>query len=427
MKTAVVSCRALVVTKWHPLRRTLLIIAPTLVSLAFHIPLFAQDSNIFSLSNGLEIQTRHLANTGIVHARLMFAWTEGVENAPVGTSWMMSKILPGIGGNGMEREAFQSQKDQAGVLSRIMVGRGWIAWDFDAVQTNADLMIQFLADESLRPTWPKSDDSDELSAALVKTMANIRLHDIQGSREVAIHAFRTTIGDPGVAQLPLEPISREQLISYWNANIRRPERAVLHITGDIESVSIVRLVNQHFGPWEGTRPQNDTLRPVIPRLPKNNIVPTDQNHQAGEPEIWIGWNYDGLSSSDATIVSTLMPWILNTVRPASHEVIRVWEPDPGGYCIRVLGHTNTASDELESYAISLLCQPLITDQVESAIKDRNDYVQASGLYPARALESQTAPAIPPMEELRKLLRKCLQSDNLAVLTLGATSQSRFLE
>ena len=385
-----------------------------IVSMACLCQMQAQEIQTFSLPNGLEVQTRHLPNTGIVHAKLLFAWTEGTEMAPVGTSWIMSRILPMAGSNGMTRQTFDGQKDQAGVLSHISAGMGWIAWNYDSAPASADLMIQFLADESLRPTWPKSA---EFSFALAETQADIAKDD---SKEVAILAFRASIGDPGVALPPLESISVNQFISYWVSNVRQPEKAILYIAGDIESISVERLIHQNFGPWEGIRPTRADKMPTAETTEWSNTIAlqTGQSmRQASEPEIWVGWNVQELGPPEAVTVNALMPWILRLVRPPTNEIIKAWEPDPGGYCIRVLGQANAPHEELASYAIATLTQTPTIEQIEKAIKDRDEYIQSSGLYPKRALAPEVSLKIPSPDNVRELLIKCLNCDNLAVLAV----------
>jgi hypothetical protein len=289
----------------------------------------SQEAKIFQLPNGLEVRARHLANTGVVHARLVVSWTEGNEIAPIGTAWIMSEVLPALGCNGMERGAFQTQKDQSGIISNISVGRGWIAWEFDSDPANADLMIQFLADESLRPFWP---GALRLSELLEKIWQERHFLDI---RAEAAQKFRVAAQDPNVPQMLAAPIGQDKLISLWAANVWRPEKAILCIAGDIESISLVRLVNQHFGPWPGT----------IPNAPKRAVNGGDsakdgqwleishyKHRDSAIPVVWFG--VGDLPSIDASekegAIKALLPWILESGLPRVDETLSGWEACPSG-------------------------------------------------------------------------------------------------
>ena len=375
-----------------------------------------EETQTYSLPNGLEVRARHLANTGIVRARLVFSWTEGTEHAPVGAAWMMSKILPVLGSGGMDNATFQSRKDQAGVLSRIDAGRGWVSWTFNAVPADADMMIQFLADESLRPSWARSE---QLPKALAKANNDRLSHD---TREEATRAFRNDVGDDSVPQPPIAPIDRKQFVAMWTSVIRRPERAVLSVTGDIESISLKRMISQHFGPWEGVRPDDADAAPkttTITERPKRVV-----HRISGTPEVWVGWNLDVLTSTEITPAKAIVPWLLRAVMPVSDEVINTWEADPGGRWIRATGHTGVSPEKLESHLKSALDMSITQDLLDKALKARYEYIQANALYPRRALErddlahdsQNTAP--PTLDSLRQIIKKCMEPDNLAVLVLG---------
>jgi hypothetical protein len=375
-------------------------------------PLLAQESEVFRLPIGLEVQARQLANTGVIRASLFFSWTEGADYAPVGAAWMMSRILPALGSAGMDSAAFQNHKDQYGTLSRIDSGRGWIAWTFDAMPSNADMMIQLLADESLRPDWAKSETLPEAIAS-----ANYdRL--FRGIREAAIHTFRSDIGDVSIPQMPEAPIDRQQFITMWTNVIRRPEKAVLSIAGNLESISFKRLIHQHFGPWEGVRAKADTTpaKAAIPEWPSpfRRFIA-----EIGLSEVWIAWNLYILSSEDAALTMTLVPWLLRVVMPASDEIINTWQADPDGCWISAIGQPGVSSEKLESHVKSVLNISVTQDQLNRAVKARNDYIRANALHLDRALRQDTELSQPDSDALNRMIKKCMEPDNLAALIIGS--------
>jgi len=375
-----------------------------------------EEIQTYSLPNGLEVRARHLANTGIVHARLVFSWIEGTEYAPVGAAWMMSKVLPVLGSGGMDNATFQSHKDQAGVISRIDVGRGWIAWNFNSLPADADMMIQFLVDEALRPSWTKSE---QLPKALAKANSDYLFYDTQGD---PVQSFKNNIGDISVPQPPVASIDRRQFVAMWASVIRRPERAVLNVTGDIESISLKRMINQHFGPWEGVRPGR--VAPVPIKTTKTEWPKRTVHRSFGISEVWVGWNLDVLTSAEILPATELIPWLLRAVMPTSDEVINTWETDPGGRWIRAIGQTGVSPDKLESHLKSALNLSITQDLLDKALKARDEYIRANVLYPHRALEQDalacgfenTDPLM--LDTVQQIIKKCMEPDNLTVLVLG---------
>jgi len=355
----------------------------TLLALLCGPILTAQETESFALPNGLQIRTRHLANTGIVSARLVLSWTEGDEKAPAGTAWIMSMVLPALGSGGMDRDEFQSRKDQAGVLSQITVGNGWIAWTFDAVPANADMMIQLLADEALRPAWAASERLPEL---LAKAWEGRQFKD---ERSEAVHAFKTAVKDPDVPNLPDAPIDAERFYALWS-NVRRPEIAALCIVGDIESLSLRRIIFQHFGPWEGVRANKteaeQTKTAKTTNASKPEWLKRLVNRNEDCPEIWVGWNLDNLSPDEIAPFTALIPWLLREALPASDEVISAWEADPGGRWFRAAARPGVSLEKLESRLKAMLNLSITQEMLDSAIAARDEHARFNTLRPRRALE-----------------------------------------
>jgi len=344
------------------------------------LALRSQEIKTFSLPNGLEVQARHLANTGVVHAKLEFSWDEGTVRAPLGTAWVMHKALPALGCDGTDRGAFQSQKDQDGVISSISAGRGWIAWDFDSAPANADLMIQLLADESLRPLWP---GGEQLSALLEKIWEESHFLDI---REEAAHFFKDAAKDRNVAQMPNAPIGHNQFIALWDANVRRPTRAVLRVSGDIESISLLRLANQHFGPWAGIRSSSAKEAEAQPRTQRQfpgSSVPT--NIDSAVPVVWVAVG-GFASASDEAVVKGLLPWLAKAGLPSSDAAISSWEASPEGSWVKAVGRAGRPVDELHSHFLSLLRQLVTEEAIGKALSALADSETASLLYPAKAFD-----------------------------------------
>jgi hypothetical protein len=367
------------------------------------------SAQTFSLPNRLEVRTLHLANTGIVRARLHLSWDEDTDSAPAGTAWIMSKALPAMGGNGMDRETFESHKELFGINSQLEAGRGWIAWTFCAAPANAEMMIQMLADEALRPTWAKS----EMLPRVLAKMQGYRI--FSSGREEAIHKFRAAIGDANVAQLPEEPIDQDTFVALW-ANVRRPKKATLSVVGDIETIALKRAIHQHFGPWQGIADgvKEKKIEAKKQEWPKNTI-----SSHGDTPEVWIAWNPSVLPQADSEPMMALLPWLLKTATPTSDQIISNLQIDQDGRWICAIGKDDTTTETLEIHIKTLLNGRITQDQLDRAIAAKDDWYRARKLYPHRALEPDVPIPQYTAEDIQQRMEKYMAEDSLVVLALGA--------
>jgi len=203
--------------------------------------------------------------------------------------------------------------------------------------------------------------------------------------------------------------------------VRRPEKAVLSIAGDLESISFKRLIHQHFGPWEGVRADRAdtvTAKAAVPEWPGSvRRSLTD----IGSPEVWLAWNLHALSQEDATLAKALFPWLFKTALPASDEIINTWQADPGGRWISAVGQPGVSSEKLESHLKSALNVSITQDMLNIAVKARNDYIQANALHPDRILRQATVLTPPTLGEMNQIIEKCMTQTNLATLVIGAAT------
>jgi hypothetical protein len=135
-------------------------------------------------------------------------------------------------------------------------------------------------------------------------------------------------------------------------------------------------------------------------------------------EMWVAWNLSTLSPSEATTLKALMPWILRVGLAWSKELIEYLEIDPEGRWIRAVAHRRQPSEALEAHVISALGQVPSQVQLERAIKAGNDYARADSLHPSRAIKNEPLPSPLTPDELREIYKKCVVTDNLAILILG---------
>jgi hypothetical protein len=168
-----------------------------------------------------------------------------VPDAPEGAAHLVSRALPQLGCGGLDRAAFEALKDRQGVLSRAESGLGRVSWTFESLPANAEMMVQLLADESLRPAWSRSADLPEVLARIWEE------GQAQDDGDAAARAFRAAAGDPVADPPPAAPMGEDAFVETWRSAVRRPARAVLAVVGDIESIPLRRAIAQHFGPWEG--------------------------------------------------------------------------------------------------------------------------------------------------------------------------------
>jgi len=394
--------------------------------------LAAQQTIGYTLPNGLEVRARHLENTGVVCARLVFFIHEGSgrvssgtdTTVPEGTAYLMQKVLPLLGCGGMGRADFETAKDRSGILSRVAAGQGWISWTFESLPANAEIMIQTLADESLRPAWHKSEGLPSALAALWDDRAS-------DEREKAVRAFRVAAGDAAAGRLPEAQIDQDGVVALWSAAMRRPERAILSMVGDIESIPLRRTINQHFGPWDGPMRQGVETLGISPKTaPLPGMAQPRTSHddkpakrvvslESAFPEVWVAWDLGAIPPQEASALAALIPWLLRETLPATDGTIRDVEIDPGGRWLRATGHDGVPPDSLESRLKTLLAAPVTQGQLDAALKAKDEYERTCWLRPQRALEQlergETQTVAPP--SLVDMLGKCLAPENLTVLVM----------
>jgi hypothetical protein len=406
----------------------------------------AQEPTVYSLPNGLEVRQLRLAGTGTVTARL----TLYVPGAPEGTAHLVSRALPLLGCGGTDRATFEALKDQQGVLSRTESGLGRVSWTFESLPSNAEMMIQLLADESLRPAWSRSADLPEVLARIWEE------GQAQDDGEAAARAFRAAAGDPAADPPPAAPMGADEFVEAWSAAVRRPAGAILAVVGDVESVPLRRAIAQHFGPWDGVAQPRGKNTPEYPEAPETREAPARRVvvHSPAAPQVWVAWGPDRLTSKSAELV----PWLLKTAPPAQGEAIRGLELDieidPGGRWIRAAGHGGASPDLLESRLKAMLAEPLTQARLDAALAARDEHAAADALHPARMLDRLGASATPhpppgasatphpppgasatphpplgdsatpPLEELRAALGRCMGADNLHVLVVAPPAPAR---
>ena len=395
----------------------------------------AEEATSFRLPNGLELRALHLANTGTVRARLVFSIREGLfprdpvdeplfqrkpgdrdklTYTPKGTAFLMSKVLPLLGCAGIDRMTFEGLKDRSGVLSLVEAGSGWISWTFESLPSNAEMMIQLLADEALRPAWLKSTGLQEI---LDRVWERDQFYD---ARDEAANAFRDAAGDAAAAHLPRGRFDPAGFVALWSAAVRRPERAVLCVVGDVESIPLRRAVAQHFGPWAGPRSDAHGSAALAPpathrEKPEHIVIGT------GATEVWAAWDLGAFPPGRAESLAALIPWLLRAMLPMSDNVIQDLEIGTCGQWARAVGADWVSLQLLEAHLKELLATPLTKDKLDAALKARDEHARADALHPHRMLERLGLPdqdtdhTPPTLEELADMLAKCMDPDKIEVL------------
>jgi len=394
----------------------------------------AEQVTSFRLPNGLELRALHLANTGTVRARLVFSIREGLSQrdpvdeplfqqkqgdrgiltyTPKGTAFLMSKVLPLLGCAGIDRMTFEGLKDRSGVLSLVEAGNGWISWTFESLPSNAEMMIQLLADEALRPAWLKSTGLQEI---LDRAWERDQFND---ARDEAVDAFRAAAGDPAAAHLPRGRFDSASFVALWSAAVRRPERAVLCVVGDVDSIPLRRAVTQHFGPWAG--PRSETHDSALAPPARDREKPEHVVIGTGATEVWAAWDLGALPPDSAESLAALIPWLLRAMLPVSDDIVNELEIGASGRWTRAVGTDWVSLQLLEAHLKGLLATPLTKDKLDAALKARDEHAMADALHPHRMLERLGQPDQdtdhnpPTLEELSDMLAKCMDPDKIEVL------------
>jgi zinc protease len=183
----------------------------------------------------------------------------------------LASLTAGMLSRGSQRYDFDAFNDVVeGAGANLTFGADTDSTDFGITCLSEDFapLVEVLADALRRPLFPADQFEKLRRQRLVYlrerdqdtgSVASLQFHEALFGRD---HPYgRATSGYVET----LETLQLDELVAF-HAQRFTPQGAILVVTGDVETASVLDLLQRHFGDWEGPMPER-TFPPLIARTP----------------------------------------------------------------------------------------------------------------------------------------------------------------
>jgi len=208
----------------------------------------------FSLAGGLDVIVAERRALPVVDVQLLtLGGSAALGASEAGLASLMASLLD-------EGTSSRSSLDLAHALDHLGASF-YSAAGFDATEAELNVLshhlpaaLDILAEILLHPSFPAS----ELERVRSERLARI-VQELDDPRAVATHAFARVVfgeqhpwGSP-VLGTPraLESLSRDDVVRFHRDHVH-PGCATLIVSGDVDAVSVERLLSERFGDWRAS-------------------------------------------------------------------------------------------------------------------------------------------------------------------------------
>lgn len=207
----------------------------------------------YQLANGLVVYLMEDHELPLVSGSATFRTGARFEPADqVGLAGITGEAMRLGGTANLDSEALNEALEQraAAIETGFDIASG--SASFDALAEDTEDILAIFADVIQRPAFAQ-DKIDFLKRQTSGSIA--RRNDDPDS--IAYREFYRRIYGPdspyarNVEYATLEAFDRQDIIKFYQASVR-PERTILGIVGDFDRATMKRLIEQHFGQWQGT-------------------------------------------------------------------------------------------------------------------------------------------------------------------------------
>jgi zinc protease len=202
---------------------------------------------------------------GVPKANFVLAVRGGAAHDPRELNGL-SGILAGTLEEGTKsRSAIQIAQELQSLGATLGAGAGAEATTVSAsgLSANAGKLLQLLADVARNPTFP----DDEVSLAKMNSLQALKAAKAQPGYQASM-AFNAAVfgnhpyGTGEVTEASLTAVT-PQALRELHARRFRPDRALLVVTGRVDSAAILQLVKDSFGDWQAA----GTAEAEVPAAP----------------------------------------------------------------------------------------------------------------------------------------------------------------
>jgi zinc protease len=228
---------------------------------------FPGPDNVYrtQLDNGITLLVRenHTAPVAVLDGYLPVGSVhESADRA--GLASFTASLLT-RGSSQFDFDTFNETVESVG--ASISVGTGDHITNFGTESLVEDFpqMVELLADVLRRPTFP----AEQMERVRGQRLVYLQERE-QDTRGVASRRFHELLygdhpyGRPGSGYPEtIQAISREDIVAF-HRDYYGPQGAIVVVSGDVSTDSVVELITAHFGDWNGATPQQ-SLPPVVPQ------------------------------------------------------------------------------------------------------------------------------------------------------------------
>lgn len=230
------------------------------------LPLAGQQA--FTLPNQLQVRLQSEPDRPFLGLRLEIAWPGGEEPpGREGAAGLLARVLGAGGAGPYDRLSLVRLLEERGIAFELQSGPGFLRWELRCSSTLQEEAFALLAHLVARPSCTGSI----LEAQRARLWSE---HQAIGLAEWADRRFRWELLEGRPESLSSEySLSRLSLddLSGLQRRLIRPEKAVLHIQGDLNIAQARQLALLHLGVWgpppEPRLPAAPGAKPRAPKAP----------------------------------------------------------------------------------------------------------------------------------------------------------------
>jgi hypothetical protein len=376
-------------------------------------PLLAAPSD-FTLRNGLRVRLQADHQRPYLELRLELSWPRGEEPpGREGAASVLARVLQAGGAGPHDPAALARLLEERGIGFEFQPEPGRLTWTLRCPSTLQEEAFALLAHLAARPV---------ITGTLLEAQrARLwREHQALGIAEWAELRFRWELledrpeglaSERSLAELDLETLSA------LHRRLVRPERAVLHIKGDLNLAQARQLAVLHLGVWgPGPQPSLPAVRTANQRTGKAGAVLATAQGPA-EATLALLLPKDSRPELAELLVELLPRWLeAAPTEPSTTGQVR-WLAD-GSPCVLLKA---TAGREADPASLLQALRRWASRLGQRAV-DAEELALAAGLRASRqALQGSVNPIHPPAhaEDLSRLLQSWCSSARQRALLTGA--------
>jgi predicted Zn-dependent peptidase len=235
--------------------------------------------DLTTLPNGLRIITQNMPS---VRSVAIGCWVDAgsrdEEPIEAGTSHFLEHLLF-KGSERLSARAISEAFDAVGARNNAFTSKEYTCYWARLRSADLPLAVDILAEMLQRPAFRQNEIDSERHVVLEEINMNE-----DDPTDVAHEQFVTALWDGHPLAPPIlgtkdsiTAMTRETIYRYWHRRYT-PRTTVVAAVGDLDHDSLVELVAEHMGGWEGPALERSPLVPVVAPRVKVRHRDTEQSH-----------------------------------------------------------------------------------------------------------------------------------------------------